>query len=332
MIAVVPSPHLNCDLPPEEARAKLVQDLARWIRSEPLAVAVSPWGGDPPLSGSAEELFAWYDAFSLRHWDFRGRRERDRAQQADLTDEQSEAAFRCATALGLIDAAPPRRREYDVLMILGGLLRACIRRPRYARHLCDRGTRVAETVCLGGYRPLGDPERRLAAELMVQADDELSAMVAGVMRAFEVTGPERMDNPASRRTNRDWQVVRFDDRADLTVIAAPSSQPAARRANTADTLRWWAQRNRAAERPGRSVLMITSTIYVPYQQAVATQILGLDYGLDAEIVGMPDKLPDLGAPAATFTPTSYLQEIRSAVRGNRALLAAASAPDGVSRT
>jgi hypothetical protein len=91
-----------------------------------------------------------------------------------------------------------------------------------------------------------------------------------------------------------------------------------RRANTADTFVWWAERQRSLQKA--HVLLITTAIYVPYQEAGAIRTLAMPYGATVETVGVPPDIADLGVHTQPFAPGNYLQEIRSAIRGYRHLL------------
>jgi hypothetical protein len=68
-------------------------------------------------------------------------------------------------------------------------------------------------------------------------------------------------------------------------------------------------------------LVITNTIYVPYQGAEALRMLGLPLGLEVEVVGVPTGLVDQRLQQ-TFGARHYLQELRSSIRAFRRLLEA----------
>jgi hypothetical protein len=108
----------------------------------------------------------------------------------------------------------------------------------------------------------------------------------------------------------------------LFVIAAPSSAPEERRANSVDTYHWWAEK--VGGLAGRRLLLVTNPIYVPYQGAGAIEVFGLRHGASIETVGVSRGAADLGAQTQTFLPSNYLQEIRSAIRGYRNLSIRAS--------
>jgi len=64
--------------------------------------------------------------------------------------------------------------------------------------------------------------------------------------------------------------------------------------------------------PGSSLLLITSQIYVPYQQLEALRIVALKHNVVIETVGFP--LEWSGNLQGMTGPNNYLQEIRSTIQ------------------
>ena len=125
--------------------------------------------------------------------------------------------------------------------------------------------------------------------------------------------------PGRQPRHRAWRELAWRQAGPaVSVLAAPSSD-ASRRANTADTLWFWAQRHAAGT---RSVLLVTTPVYVPYQNAVAVEVLGLRHGLSVETVAVSPAASDLGADTQEFLSSHKLQELRSAIQGMRGLRAA----------
>lgn len=304
----------------DRANEALADDLRRWITSEPLAILARAWGEEPPNSLPLTELFAWFDALSARHWDFRRGAERNLATDAKLSPGQEELVKHAAHQLGMVEAKPPSRRSYDYVLVLGGLIRACFVRPRYAAHLAASGVEFGRVVALGGFRPIGGDEFDLASHLKTSAANEFDAMLEGVIRAFALdSAPVIAGSKTKAPGNADWRIAEFKGHPPIEVIAAPSSEPSARRANTVDSYDWWARRGTGLEQ--RTVLLVTSTIYVPYQEAGGIEVLGMRYGADVETVGVPSQLAKLGPHSQKFSAGNYLQEIRSAIRGYGSLAA-----------
>lgn len=107
--------------------------------------------------------------------------------------------------------------------------------------------------------------------------------------------------------------------AELVVVPSPSARAdRPRPANTGDQLRWWTS-GPGAPSNSDAVLLVTTQIYVPYQQLVAARIL--------RQVAPACRLLTIGVTPATgtvatrsFTAQDYLQEVRSALLAAAGLL------------
>lgn len=295
--------------------------IASWIDSEALAALVAEFGalpGDWARRDLGSRL-VWLDEFSDR-WDFRRGAERNMAVDAEFEGERAELIVAAAEALGLTGVAPPATTSYDHVLILGGLVRACLARPLHAARLIGEGKVVSRSVtALGGYRPLGGDELELAKLVDDQPADEFEAMDAGVRHAFGVESPVDERGEASEIVGAAWRVRTYRGADDLpiNVIAAPSTEPGKRRANTPDTYEWFAAEF-AHLRQGERLLIITTAIYVPFQHANALRLFALPFGVEVDTVGMrPGDLdPRL---SQDFRPHNYLQEVRSTIRALRDL-------------
>ncbi len=137
--------------------------------------------------------------------------------------------------------------------------------------------------------------------------------------AFGLFEPVAERGEDSEVIGASWWVREYVSASGLpvSVVAAPSTEPGARRANTPDTYGWFAT-ELATLQPGQRILLITTDIYVPYQHADALRMLALLYGVEVNVAGMrPGKL-DARLQQA-FGPHNYLQEVRSTIRALRAL-------------
>lgn len=261
------------------------------------------------------------ESFAGARWDFRAGRERNLAATPSLTARQIAAIDSAAALLGLDGTPPPVRSHYDAVVMTGGMVRAGIVKPRYLRELHDGGLDWREGVFLGGFREFAGDEAMLGMALGVDGDNEFDAMTAGVTRAFDLERPdlvERSGDPDAAPGRSDWRLDSWgwNDRI-LRVVAAPSSDPLQRRANTVDTFRFWASRAEGI----RSVLVITTPVYVPYQAAAAIEVLGLEFGFSVETVAVSESASDLGKNSQAFLPRHRAQELRSAIHGFRSLRA-----------
>jgi hypothetical protein len=283
-----------------------------------MAVLVGEFGGSA-VGRTPGELLDDLDAFAAAHWDFRAGGERNLARVPHFSPRR-EAVIEAATAaLGLDSDAGPSRRSYDAVLMTGGMVRAAVVKPRYVRSLVDAGLRARRVVFLGAFRPFGGDETAVAARLGISGADEFDAMVSGVDAAFGPLGEPSVNGSAHENPHLSWRELAWRHAGPaVSVLAAPSSD-ASHRANTGDTLRFWAGRHAAGT---RSVLLVTTPVYVPYQNAVAVEILGLKHGLSVETVAVSAAASDLGADTQVFASSHKLQELRSAIRGMRGLRAA----------
>ena len=296
-----------------------------WLAAPELAALVAAFGGQPPTPGeSIGVALERLDAFSDR-WNYRGGKERNETAGFTFTDRQRAAIADAAEALGQLDLAAPQRREWDVILVLGGLLRACISRPMVTAALIDSGeVNAREIVGVGALRPLNDGERTLATAIddIIPADavplDELDAMTFGFRHAFDLAGVFNETGECHRSLARSWRQRTYGDSKGpaYRVIAAAAPQ-AGRRATTPETLAWFAARE--GLEPGTSVLLVTTEIYRHYHLIDAVRTLGIRYGAVVDCVGMSpaDADPRL---ALDFSPASRVQEIRSSIRALRALV------------
>lgn len=310
--------------------ADLPAAIAAWVGSPALAVLVEQFGGTVP-SGELGDVLARLDDFAAARWDFRQGRERNLVTAPQLTPATERVIRAAAKALGLELLGSPGKPapgepvpRYDEILILGGLVRACLARPLHAAKLLRDGALTTGSVtALGGFRPIRGDEIGLVEEVAgVDVADEFHAMDLGVRRAFELSAPLRERGEDSELVGGAWRVHEYEAAGGLPVrvVAAPSSEPSERRANTPDTYAWFAT-ELAHLSAGRRILVVTTDIYVPYQHAAAIRMLALPYGVTVETVGMqPGRLdPRLRQP---FEPHNYLQEIRATIGALRALHAA----------
>lgn len=292
--------------PPDD----LVGGIRAWITSPPLRNLVEAFGAEMPELETAE-LLAWLDDFSGLHWDFRqGRLERHMIQDQLFGTAISTAIDRAASALGLAEARKPTASAYTHLLVLGGLGATCLKRADYAARLWRSGAVGSPTVAgLGSFRALHDVE--LATPELAGCAYEVDAMQVGLRDGFALAEPVDHRGTDGPVTNESWSITGFAAAGATLVqaMAAPSAEPATRRADTSDTYRFWADEHHPG--PGDTVLIVTSPIYVPFQHADAIRLLNLPYGCTVDTIGFDAE--------QSFGPERYLQEIRSALRSLRKL-------------
>jgi len=318
-------------LPPGELTAgRLGLVLRDWAFSAPMRALAEASGWDWPSDPDTGELLGRLAGLSA-DWDFRGRgggveRNFIGAEPADVHGRvvPEELIVSAARSLGLVSATPVPTERFTSLVVLSGLVRACVNRTRYARALLDEGVRAGSVTVLGGHRELRGDELVLAKEQgFGDLFDEADVVLAATRQAFGLGSPEEFEATGPCRTDWDdelwsaWARYRWPG---VEVLIVPSGEPG-RRVNTADQLRCWANRNGI----GRNdrVLLLTTQIYVPFQQFSGLQVLGIERGCAVRCCGVDAE--NSFVPGLSFSGRSYLQEIRSALLAASRLMTAVQA-------
>ncbi|MFN8103938.1 MAG: hypothetical protein U0U69_05715 [Acidimicrobiia bacterium] len=283
---------------------------------------MNSFGGTFP-NGDGLAVCDYLEHFTAEHWDFRAGRERNQATEAELTSDQEQLVIQAAHALGMVEPQPPQYESFDTILVLGGLVRACILRPAMAARLLHQGTRAREVIALGGMRALvGDEESILTSLGWQNLDTEFDVMDRGIREAFHVKDYSTREGSVDQSDlNRSWAITTYEsDSLSLRVVAAPSTDPQSRRANTADTYAFWATELRSGAQSARA-LLITTSIYVPFQHCDAIRMLTMPFGIEVETVGLNTASADIPpALRQDFLPQHYLQELRSTIRSIHSLL------------
>lgn len=194
----------------------------------------------------------------------------------------------------------PEHRVYGAILVLRGLLRACLA-PPYARRLLDEGTRARSVVALDGFRPIAGDELELASslELPRQDLDEFHAMVEGSIARLDHldtllcerggqthSSPRRLFTSTSARHRSPWSRLRQAHLSRGEQTLATPTGTGSRRSRPC----------RAAQECSR----LTTAIYVPYQGCVAIEapwcIAWLDRGDDRRGKRQPPLWPESTTP------------------------------------
>jgi hypothetical protein len=275
-----------------------------WVEQPALRRIVENAGGTWPsgtLSAKLEQLHEFSGV-----WDFRAGAERLDIQLPSAVPYLS-AVMANAAELGMTEAAEPIAATFDHALVLGGTALASIYRTRRLFELRDGGVTMNAMAALTALRHTNDKELAL-----VRVHPDISDIVGGVTTEFDV-----LVNAVSHFSN-ERPLVRWEDNAnpnlasaeayvgEMLVIAAPSVD-ATRRPNTRDNYDAYAERIN----PGDSVLVVTSSVYLPYQFFVALQALGWQEARVIEAVGFPPEWMD----GVLTGPENVLQELRSAFLG-----------------
>jgi hypothetical protein len=294
-----------------------------WLETPSLRELVEVFGGSPPNETDLVALSKWYLDFS-DCWDFRSRQgqafdkkvgegARWLLSNDELSKEQEELALSTALKLGLRDNSEPSRDRFDYVWVLGGAKLSCLLRCRLAAQTIQQaGDSPKSAVLLASTRPIGDAEREATDSYAPNAETEFDLFVAAAQREFGVGSAfEEESYDDSENANNSWKVRKYSVQGfDVYIIAAPSSDPLKRRANSADTYEFFFQRFSAPE--SSSILLTTSQIYVPYQHTEAVRTIALPHKVFLDTIGF---LPEWGGILQGMNePSNYLQEIRSTIQ------------------
>lgn len=330
----------------EDPSAEVLRaEIAGWVRSAPMQALVTHFGGAVP-EASLEEQLAGLNRFAAQTWNFwerrddrqqgqgrrAGRTERNQVDPNAVSGRDEELVLAAADALGLVRPRPPRYRDYDHVVMLGGLVRANIWRTKYAAHLLNQGISAGNVTAISAYRDLArneeDPssdEFNLLAEFgLPRRDYEWQVMEDGLRLAFglpeftveresgsEAAGSERFRVSSATAAGR-----------RVSLVVAPAAEPsrkAGARANTGDGYRYWADQVEHVK-PGERILAVTTCIYVPYQHAIALQHLALPFGCSVDTVGIDFSAIGDDPNPQRFRGVHYLLDIRSALQAYERLV------------
>ena len=300
-------------------REAALDGITAWVTATPLIELVRAFGGPAPTQGRLrlDELRDW----SAGHWDFRAQKERNLVDPETVTGELEARVLDAARGLGLVDPEEPRFTSYDHVLMLGGLVRACLWRPQFAAHLLATGTDAGQVAALSGFRALNQGELELLDVFDLEgASEEHEVMAQALARHFgviDLVDVVPLDDRLEPNLRCRVATGHTSTGIDASLVVAPS-RDAARRANTPDSYAYWAEQV-AHVVPGQRILMVTSAIYVPFQHTDAIRTLAIPYGCVVDTVGIDmDFVDDRGEPQV-FRGVNYLQEINSMIRSLHAL-------------
>jgi len=314
---------LNCpDLNGERIK-EMKENIESWLKTPILKKLVNAFEGEIPERFDLSDLSKWLLDFS-DCWDFRSKQKqafdskvgegvRWLVTDNGLSDEQKSLAFVAASELGLRDNFTPSIKDFDYVWVLGGAKLSCLLRSRLAHDAIKNMTHSPKAVImLASMRPIGDAEREATNTYAPDAETEYDLFIATAQQEFNVNNDfneERHDD--IENANSSWVVRKYPVYGyDVYIIAAPSSDPQKRRANSADTYEFFFNRFQAPK--GSSILLTTSQIYAPYQHLEAVRTIAIPHIIYLDTIGFPPEWG--GALQGMNSPSNYLQEIRSTIQ------------------
>lgn len=299
--------------------SETLNKIKAWISTPELKELICSFGGEYEsnitLSEQINRLLEFSDI-----WDFRnkqkkvpGSSENARWTIADsqLSEKQKSLTLKAARKLGLIECTIPSQKEYDYILVLGGARMSCLFRMQYAKEICDQYGVIAKSIVgLAGMRKIMDSERSATDTYALDAKTEFDLMESALKKVFGSLEITEQQEHIVKNSNESWALKRYSYDIPVILLAAPSGEPQKRRANTADTFAFFKERLNIEK--GKRMLLVTSQIYVPYQQLEAIRMLGFPYGYALETIGFPNDW-SMGLQGLQ-KPENYLQEIRSVLQ------------------
>ncbi len=299
------------EIPASDGDVAVRAFVERWLEQDALRALVEDEGGTWPRGDLATRVDALH-RFSDR-WDFRAGGERLDIGRAS-GERDGRAILERGAQLGMVVADRPAAASYDHAIVLGGTALGSIYRVRRLFELRDNGIAIGDTAGLTALRELQAGELDLVRErpdiapIVVDAGTEFDVMTRAVEHFAGGHAEVTLQPDPNPYLASATAVI-----GNTTVLAAPSADPA-RRANTRDNYDVYVDRVQA----GDSVLVVTSSIYLPYQIFIAIQALGWDKPKTIEAVGFPPQWMD----GILTGPENVLQELRSALFGAQRTLRA----------
>jgi len=231
----------------------------------------------------------------------------------ELSAEQKNAIDKAVPELGLRNNSKSIIDEYDYIWVLGGARLSCLLRTRLACESIRGKKNPKAIILLASMRPIGDGERDATNTYAPNAETEFDLFIHAAKQVFNINDEFRGEcHVDSENQNNSWaeRIYQTDIGFDVIVLAAPSSEPNKRRANSADTYEFFFERFSIPA--SSSILLTTSQISVPYQQLEAIRTIALPHEIVLDTIGFP---PEWGGDLQGLNePSNYLQETRSAIQ------------------
>lgn len=255
------------------ATVEQVADRARtWVLNDELALLVNALGGPLPSLAALHDLRRW----SASRLDTRRGAERRDAAAATYTAGALDTLVRAAEPLGLLRTPSPQRTTYDAVVILAGATTGNLLRTRLAQAALDH-VETAVLVALASDRAISASEIT-DDPASVEDGYEWSNLVRHIGQAF---GPlEPAESVADGAHDHSY---RTPNGLPVRVLIAPDRD--GRRPTTPMQLRFL--RTRMAKTARRTALLVTSSIYVPYQFFSGGPEILADGAEHVEVIGTP---------------------------------------------
>lgn len=302
----------------QERINRLYADLSKWVYSDALKTLLELYEVNINRNLDFKEYVRELHKTASKLWDFRQKKaeqgnRKEMIERWLLEDEQfvldnQEVILESARKLGLVDITEPLFVP-DYICPLGGARLANLYRCLAAQMVVDENNwENKKIVALSGTRPVSEIERPYLEQYAADADTEYDAICRGLERAFDLNEYQEK-KIVSENVNSCAAIREYSKKYHGSVIysvAAPSSAPDVRRANSADTFEYFLKQFEV--NTGEKILLTTNCIYQPFQ-LLRFIMLGLEHDFEVDCIGVGAKIDG----TAFSKPSNYLQEIKATI-------------------
>ncbi len=287
----------------------LFEEIKDWVYSEALKKLICLFGGKELADSLGDDFNSDIERLHdfAEIWDFRKGKERWHIEDEQFVLDNEELIQESARCLGLKDIVTPDK-EADYILPLGGARSSNHVRPLMSKKIIDDHNWSGKKIlALSGTRPISDVERPFVDEYAPEAETEFDAINRGLELTYDLdTFTEKRHD--DENINLCSSIRKYDKKyrdCEIYSLAAPSSEPEKRRANSVDTFKFLLDEFHIS--PGDKLLLITSCIYVPFQ-SLRFMDMAIDNGFEADCLGS-----DILDNFSLRKPSNYLQEIKGTV-------------------
>lgn len=212
--------------------------------------------------------------------------------------------------LGTFDINKPISNKHSHIVILGGSLRATYNRTKYASNWITKDTKYIDGLAC--YRPIGTKER-IGVSKEKKGETEFGAMSEAFIQTFNLqnytitddfVGDRNLNSISNIRTFSNSKVSQKN--VNYRILAAPSTAPDLRRADTSDTMKFFLSKSNLDK--NSSILAITTNRYCNRQfLQLVTEMLSSNVSYYLDIIGsLDDEHVDT---IDNYNPYQYIQDI-----------------------
>lgn len=287
-----------------------------WITTPELEALVHSFGGTLQKKGTLVERVNKLIRFS-DIWDFKSRQNMADIENVrwtngkQLSSEQQKIILAAARKLGFIGCRMPSQKSYDYILVLGDEEKSCLLQMKYAKEICDKyGISDSNMVGLTGMKKIIKSGQTTQDTYASNAKTEFDLMETEVRKVFGSLEPKERKAYISKNSNKSWVREYYYNNIPIILLVTLSEEPEEHRSNMEDTFTFFMKQLEVG--CGINVLLVTSSVLVPYQQLKAIEMLGIPYNDSVETVGFPNEWLD--SLDETQKPENYLQEIRTVLQ------------------